>query len=389
MSCIELGICEVITMKELSLYIHIPFCVRKCNYCDFLSAPATTAVQEQYLHALLHEIKGRSTAFRDRLVNTIFIGGGTPSIMPAEHIELIMNMVKSCFNIATEAEISIEVNPGTVKCKDDFDKYKAAGINRISIGLQSANDDELKTLGRIHTYSDFVQTWEWAREAGFDNINVDVMAALPGQTIESYEETLHKICALGPEHISAYSLIIEEGTPFFEQYSHLLENEEYEEKDRAMYALTERLLAGYGYKRYEISNYARENKACRHNLVYWKRLDYLGLGIGAASLINNMRYKNTDAIEEYINTGGMSDYCEVQKLSVSEQMEEFMILGLRLTEGILKDEFYRLFNCSIESVYGDVLTKNEQDGLLNTDDKGARLTSKGLDLSNYVFVQFT
>lgn len=376
-------------MKELSLYIHIPFCVRKCNYCDFLSAPATKTVQEQYLHALLREIKERSVAFSDRIVSTVFIGGGTPSIIPAEQIESIINVVKSSFNIAAEVEISIEINPGTVKSKGDFDIYKSAGINRISIGLQSANDEELRTLGRIHTYSDFLQTWEWARAAGFDNINIDVMAALPDQTIESYEETLHKVCSLGPEHISAYSLIIEEGTPFFEQYANLLENEEYEEKDRAMYALTEKILAGYGYKRYEISNYARENKACRHNLVYWKRLDYLGLGIGAASLINNVRYKNTDEIEEYISEGGAPDYYEVQKLSVREQMEEFMILGLRLTEGILKDEFYGLFNCRIESVYGDVLVKNGQDGLLNIDDKSVRLTSKGLDLSNYVFVQFT
>ncbi len=376
-------------MKELSLYIHIPFCVRKCNYCDFLSAPATKTVQEQYLHALLQEIKGRSAAYKDRIVSTVFIGGGTPSIIPAEHIKILMHTIKSCFNIATDGEISIEVNPGTVKCKDNFDIYRAAGINRVSIGLQSANDEELKTLGRVHTYSDFLQTWEWAREAGFENINVDVMAALPDQTIESYEETLHKVCSLGPEHISAYSLIIEEGTPFFEQYSYLLDNEEYEERDRKMYELTERLLAEYGYRRYEISNYARENKACRHNLVYWKRLDYLGLGIGAASLIDNTRYKNTDAIDEYISADGMADYCEIQELSVREQMEEFMILGLRLTGGIFKDEFYRMFNCSIESVYGDVLAKNEQAGLLNIDSKSVRLTAKGLDLSNYVFVQFT
>ena len=376
-------------MKELSLYIHIPFCSRKCNYCDFLSAPATNAVQEQYLHALIGEIRGRSSEYKDRVVHTIFIGGGTPSILSTEQIKRLMAEIKACFNISKKAEISMEVNPGTVNDKVTFEGYISSGINRLSLGLQSTNDDELRTLGRIHDYSGFEITWNAARAAGFDNMNIDVMAALPGQTVASYRDTLQKVCKLQPEHISAYSLIIEEGTPFYEQYSYLLEDEEYEERDRQMYAMTEEILLENGYGRYEISNYAKPGMECAHNKVYWQRGDYLGLGIGAASMINNMRYKNTDSINRYIQANGLADYEDVQALSVREQMEEFMFLGLRLTEGISVDNFRETFGCSLNSVYGEVLEKNEKDGLLVRYGNMVKLTAKGLDLSNYVFAQFT
>lgn len=376
-------------MTELSLYIHIPFCVRKCNYCDFLSAPATTLVREQYLHALFAEIRNRSASFTDRVVQTVFIGGGTPSILMPVQIKELLELIKSCFNIATDAEITIEVNPGTVKDTEAFKIYKACGINRLSIGLQSADDEELRMLGRIHDFAQFMETWKMARAAGFDNINVDIMAALPGQSTESYLNTLRTVCALKPEHISAYSLIIEEGTPFYEQYADLLKDEEYEELDRAMYAMTEEVLCANGYKRYEISNYARKGRECRHNKVYWQRMDYLGIGIGAASLINNIRYKNTDDIQKYIQSKGMAEYEEVQCLSPKEQMSEFVFLGLRLTDGISSKAFYRCFGLSIESVYADVLSKNQRDGLLLLDGDTIKLTSKGIDLSNYVFAQFT
>lgn len=376
-------------MAELSLYIHIPFCARKCNYCDFLSAPATSDVREQYLHALISEIRGRSEAYRECLVQTVFIGGGTPSILPVEHIKQLLKEVKSCFNIDKNAEITMEINPGTVGEREIFEQYKNAGINRLSIGLQSANDEELKLLGRIHDYNGFEITWNAAREAGFDNMNIDVMAALPGQTVESYKTTLEKVCKLQPEHISAYSLIIEKGTPFYSQYSHLIDDEEYEELDRQMYALTEEVLLENGYVRYEISNYSLKGKECRHNKVYWRRQDYLGLGIGAASMINNTRYKNTDNLDAYIQAGGIAEYEDIQYVSTKEQMEEFMFLGLRLTEGISISQFKENFGCSIESVYGDVLKKNEKDGLLLRDGDIVKLTSKGLDLSNYVFAQFT
>lgn len=376
-------------MDDLSLYIHIPFCAAKCNYCDFLSAPATTDVQEQYLHALFEEVKSRSGAYRNRQVQTVFIGGGTPSIIPADKIGKLVGIIKSYFNILKSAEITIEINPGTVDSEESFEIYKACGINRLSIGLQSANDEELKLLGRIHDFSQFQRTWELARNKGFDNINIDVMAALPNQTKESYMNTLKEVCRLNPEHISAYSLIIEEGTPFYSQYSYLLDDEDYEETDRQMYVLTKDMLLDNGYGRYEISNYARKGKECRHNKVYWKRKDYLGFGIGAASMINNTRFKNTDNIQKYICSDGNAEYEEIQKLSLKEQMEEFMFLGLRLTEGILKKEFRDCFDCTVDSVYGDVLRKNEKDGLLSLDGDTIKLTEKGLDLSNYVFAQFT
>ncbi len=376
-------------MSDLSLYIHIPFCVRKCYYCDFLSAPATEDVQEQYFHGLSAEIAARSEQYKDRVVQTVFIGGGTPSMVEPEQIFKMIKEVKTRFNIAKGAEISMEINPGTVKSKKSFEIYKEAGINRLSIGLQSADDEELKVLGRIHTYKQFEQTWMWARETGFDNINVDVMSALPGQTVENYRKTLEKVCDLEPEHISAYSLIIEEGTPFFERYSYLAEDEEHEEKDRLMYAMTKELLGARGYRRYEISNYAREGSECRHNMVYWKRQDYLGMGIGAASLINNARYKNTDNLKKYIESGGITEYEEVETLSEDEQMEEFMFLGLRLTEGVSKNKFLETFDTQMESVYGHVLENNVKNGLLEVDGEYVRLTEKGLDLSNYVFAQFT
>lgn len=375
-------------MRDLSLYIHIPFCVKKCDYCDFLSAPATKEVQEQYLHALFWEIKERSRMYKDYQVKTIFIGGGTPSVVSPEKIRELMKLIKECFAVCPDAEISMEVNPGTAQKQEIFESYREAGINRLSIGLQSANDEELKTLGRIHTFSQFETTWKMARAAGFSNMNVDIMSALPGQSVESYQKTLEKVCALEPEHISAYSLIIEEGTPFFERYSPLLEDEDNEERDRRMYLLTEQILKEYGYGRYEISNYAKTGKECRHNLVYWTRGEYLGLGIGAASMLNNTRYKNVEDLSAYICQGGLLPYEEEQKLSVREQMEEFMFLGLRLTAGISMAEFEHTFGCNVEAVFGDVIQKNQLNGLITVGEGRIALTPKGLDLSNYVFAQF-
>lgn len=375
-------------MKELSLYIHIPFCVKKCDYCDFLSAPATDEVQEQYLHALFHEIAVRGEVYREHSVKTIFIGGGTPSILAPEQIKMLMETVRKNFRVLSDAEVSMEVNPGTARTKEAFEVYKEAGINRLSIGLQSTNDEELKLLGRIHTFSRFETTWQQARKAGFSNLNIDLMSALPGQSIESYENTLKTVCELNPEHISAYSLIIEEETPFYERYSGLLKDEEQEERDRQMYLLTEQILQKYNYNRYEISNYAKPGRECRHNLVYWTRGEYLGLGIGAASLINNVRYKNTSELKKYLSAQGVLPYEEVQILSLREQMEEFLFLGLRLTKGISRKEFQDIFGCTVESVFGEAFAQNRRDGLLALEGDRIFLTSRGRDVSNYVFVSF-
>ncbi len=284
--------------QNLSLYLHIPFCVRKCLYCDFLSGPQSEDVQEQYVEALCREIQETSPEYREFQVVSVFIGGGTPSVLQPEQTIRIMETLKHCFALTDTCEISMEMNPGTVT-PEKMKAYRACGINRISIGLQSANDEELKALGRIHTYADFLKVYETTVEAGFANINVDLMSAIPEQTLDSYQETLQKVLALQPQptHISAYSLIVEEGTPFYEQELNLPD----EDIERRMYEITDDILRKAGYHRYEISNYAKEGKECFHNKVYWQRGNYLGLGIGSASLIRNVRFHNVTDISSYVN----------------------------------------------------------------------------------------
>lgn len=284
--------------QNLSLYLHIPFCVRKCLYCDFLSGPQSADVQEQYVEALCREMQETSPEYQEYQVVSVFIGGGTPSVLLPEQTIRIMETLKSCFTLTDTCEISMEMNPGTVT-PEKMSAYRACGINRISIGLQSANDGELKALGRIHTCADFLKAYEMAVEAGFTNINVDLMSAIPEQTLKSYQETLQKVLALQPQpvHISAYSLIVEEGTPFYEQELNLPD----EETERRMYEITDDILRKAGYHRYEISNYAKAGKECVHNKVYWQRGNYLGLGIGSASLIQNVRFHNMTDISSYVN----------------------------------------------------------------------------------------
>ncbi len=379
--------------KEIELYIHIPFCVRKCKYCDFLSSPAGEETVQTYMEALCREIKEKSKQYQDYAVSTIFIGGGTPTAVPAIWIARILDTVRGCYDIRTDAEISMEMNPGTVK-EADIQVYKAAGINRLSIGLQSTEEEELQKLGRIHDYEQFLETYKLARRAGFENINVDIMSALPGQTLESYQCTLQRVVELvpPPEHISAYSLIIEEGTPFYEAYEAGMLDLPDEETEREMYVFTEHFLKEYGYKRYEISNYAKPGKVCKHNLGYWERKDYLGFGIGAASLVENVRFQNGSDLLEYCKEPEKYSL-ECQVLSVREQMEETMFLGLRKTEGVSTALFGQVFGISMEKVYGSVIEKHIQAGLLewkypNGAEKHLALTSRGLDVSNYCLADF-
>ena len=437
-------------MKSISIYIHIPFCVKKCQYCDFLSAPADSRAQEVYLRALKQEIREQAARYREYEVQTVFIGGGTPTAVPCENLCEVLKTVFTCYRVNPQAEISMEANPGTVT-KETLLSYQKAGINRISIGLQSADDVELKLLGRIHTYRDFQQTYRWAQEAGFTNINLDIMSALPGQSVENYKKTLETVLSLKPQHISAYSLIVEEGTPFYEKYGQESEKLQAtgekqpdlpsEEEEREMYALTEKLLAAAGYHRYEISNYALPGRECRHNLVYWKRGNYVGFGLGAASMVENVRFENIREMQEYLaEYAGMPDaepvFAEVAQgdkqalsneqefslredthseneqelslredthseneqelsirenvhpLSLQEQMEETMFLGLRLTEGVSKAEFHRQFGVSMEQIYGEVIRKNTAKGLLIDEAGYVCLTREGMDLSNYVMAQF-
>lgn len=380
--------------KKLELYFHIPFCVRKCLYCDFLSAPADKDTRDAYMRALLQETAARAKEYRAYIVDTVFIGGGTPSVVEAEWIGKLLESVFANYTVSEEAEISMEINPGTVD-EDKLRTYRNAGINRLSIGLQSACDEELKRLGRIHTWQEFVTTYANARNVGFANINVDLMSALPGQDEASYGRSLEMVLGLNPppEHISAYSLIVEEGTPFaaMDKAGNLQLPDE--DCERRMYEQTAQVLAEKGYARYEISNYAKAGFECRHNCGYWKRVDYVGFGIGAASLVDNTRFRNGEDIQEYI-LEPINYRTAPEKLSVKDQMEEFMFLGLRMCEGVEETEFLHTFGKAMEEVYGEIIVRNISNGLLeykqDSVGEGRRLslTERGVDISNYVMSQF-
>lgn len=378
--------------KSLGLYIHIPFCVKKCNYCDFLSAPADDATKKRYVEALCKEIAGYKALTKEYQLATIYFGGGTPSVLEVSFIEQILNTVKKNFAVDMEAEVTLEVNPGTASL-EKLKRYRELGINRLSIGVQSAKERELALLGRIHTFKEAKQTYFWAREAGFENISLDLMSALPGQSLEDYKENVEAILSLNPEHISSYSLIVEEGTPFYEQYAEGAPKEcdlPEEETDRAMYAYTKERLVQAGYERYEISNYAKPGFESRHNSSYWVGTEYVGVGLGASSLFTNARYHNETDLTAYMETieAGQDVRREIERLVLEEQMEEFMILGLRMMKGVSRQEFQKRFGKAIETVYGSALNKLEKQGLLIKEGDRITLTENGIDVSNQVFVEF-
>ena len=377
-------------MRPLEIYIHIPFCVRKCYYCDYLSAPADEKTKDAYMEALYTELTKRAEEFAEYTVVSVFVGGGTPSTVRTKQLVMLLDGLRKYYRMDPDAEITVEVNPGTAD-KTKLEQYRRAGVNRLSIGLQSGNDGELCRIGRIHNFRQFMDTYEGAVAVGFVNINVDVMSALPGQTLYSYLETLHMLLALKPQptHISAYSLILEEGTRFWELSQEGKLEFPDEDTDRLMYSETGRVLREAGYERYEISNYAKPGFRCRHNCGYWTRTDYAGFGIGAASLIDNVRFHNGEQLASYLKnpTDCREDR---QVLDSREQMEEFMFLGLRLTEGIDVRTFGSMFGRSPEDVYGEIIEKNKRNGLLEYREGGNRLalTERGLDISNYVMAQF-
>ena len=398
--------------KKLEIYVHIPFCAKKCAYCDFLSFPGNMRMRREYTDKLLEEIRIQSSFVREYQVDTIFLGGGTPSVLDVSDITAIMGALKEHYDIAPDAEITIEVNPGTVKM-EGLVAYREAGINRVSMGLQSADDTELRYLGRIHTYDEFLKSFQRVRMAGFTNVNVDLISAIPGQTPESWRNTLKKTAMLKPEHISAYSLIVEEGTPFYDRYGGHVEMESYEmspeerrrlmalpdlpdeDTEREMYYMTRNCLAEQGYERYEISNYARPGFECRHNVGYWTGTGYLGLGLGASSYLEGCRFHNTSDFQSYVSAhfDDEAEFCQalrqdMEQLSVKSKMEEFMFLGLRLTRGVSTEGFITRFGQSIRNVYGGVIDKLEREGLLEHKNGYYHLTERGLDLSNYAMSLF-
>lgn len=380
--------------KNLGIYLHIPFCMKKCHYCDFLSAPADENTKERYIEALKKEIFLYREDLKENIISTIFLGGGTPSLLKEKQIKEILDAIFETYFVQEGAEITIEANPETLT-KEKLKIYKEVGINRLSIGLQSTEEEQLKRLGRIHTYKKFLESYALAREVGFENINVDLMSALPFQTKEEWEETLRKIVNLNPkpEHISAYSLIIEEGTKFFKIKEQLSFPDE--EEDRQMYWKTKEFLEREGYHRYEISNYALPEKESRHNQTYWTLGEYLGLGLGAASYWNGSRFKNTENLQEYFaffENNMIKELSELQKevhiLSKEEKMEEFMFLGLRRMKGISEKRFLNLFQKDIMEVYREKIEKGVQIGVLWRKDGRIGLTERGIDISNMVLTEF-
>lgn len=400
-------------MNPLMLYIHIPFCEKKCHYCDFLSSVASPKEHQEYVDTLCKEIALYKNLGADSCVSSIFFGGGTPSILSPLQIEQIMASLKYIFpHIKETAEITLELNPGTAD-KNKLETYRRIGINRLSIGLQASNNEELKNLGRIHTYETFIETYELARNLGFTNINIDIMSAIPGQAPESWIKTLEEVIALEPEHISAYSLIVEEDTPFYDEYSegsckyHLLPGEE---DERQMYYDTKEKLELAGYRRYEISNYAKPGKECRHNLGYWEREPYLGLGLGASSLlkladntqenidensekilkIQEIRRKNHSKFHLYKEQieKNLTPVKERETLDTITSIEEFMFLGLRKIEGIDTREFHTVYYENVEKYYGVILDDLYKKNLVRKEKNKIFLTNKGVDLSNVVLSSF-
>ena len=385
--------------KYVSLYVHIPFCAVKCKYCDFLSFDGESyGTMLRYVDSLCQEIKLYAPLAGDYIVRSVFIGGGTPSLLDESLITNIMAFIRRTFTLEKDAEVTIEANPGTLR-HQKLNGYKSAGINRISIGLQSADDDMLKKLGRLHNYDQFVASFKAARRAGFNNINIDIMSGLPGQTIHSYVDTLSRVIEYQPEHISAYSLSIEAGTPFAND-PEILESLPTEMIDRKMYDITKKLLAAHGYDRYEFSNYAKPGYECKHNMVYWTGGEYIGFGIGASSYFQGKRFSNMRNIFEYIELME-SDNMEilynetarklresVTPMYIDSRMEEFMFLGLRMTCGISRTDFEDRFKKDIYEVYGPVLNKYIDQGYMATYEDRIYLTDMGIDVSNVILADF-
>ena len=372
-------------MKEISLYIHIPFCKQRCFYCDFPTFSGKERFRKDYIEALVKEIEEKCS---DYLIKTIFIGGGTPSYLEENELEKLLITV-SKLNLSDKLEYSMECNPGTVN-EEKLKIMKKYGINRISFGLQSCNDNLLKKIGRIHTFDEFLENYNLARKVGFNNINVDLMYGLPNLTIKDWENTLERICDLKPEHISAYSLIIEEGTAFHNLYEKNILKLPSEDDERVMDKLTKEILKANGYHQYEISNFALEGKECEHNKVYWSLKEYIGVGSASSSYIDGSRFSNTTNINDYIEkiNNNVSVVIDKYENSIEDEMEEFVFMGLRMISGIDLLRFKKKFGIDINSIYKEVIEKNIKDGLLVVEENKMFLTAKGMELSNSVMSDF-
>ncbi|MGE5632455.1 MAG: radical SAM family heme chaperone HemW [Caulobacteraceae bacterium] len=373
-------------MKDVGLYIHIPFCRRKCFYCDFNSYEGRESDAEVYIEALVREIEMYRKKYNLQY-RTVFIGGGTPTVINYFLIGRIMEQIRPY--IIQGAEVSMECNPGTVTC-ESLEYYRSAGINRLSFGLQAWQDELLKKIGRIHSLEEFLSSYKAAREAGFDNISADLMFALPGQTMEMWQETVKKICALGIEHISCYSLILEEGTKLCNMHEKGIIKLPDDDLDREMYWFATETFEEHGYGQYEISNFARQGYQCKHNLIYWRNEEYLGVGAGSHSKLENIRFWNHKGIDEYCNVvrKGTPPVEGEEKISPGEDMWETIFLALRLNEGLNIKEFEVKYGIDFFGIYGANVSKLQNNNLIIIEDKYMRLTKRGRDLSNSVFIEF-
>lgn len=384
---------ETKTKTELELYIHIPFCAKKCNYCDFLSFCAPQELQQAYVNQLIEELKMSSAMCAAYHVRSVFFGGGTPSVLEPQYVTALMDAVKHHYYMDKDAEVTIECNPAST-LRHKFAAYRRAGINRLSLGLQSADNAELKMLGRLHTYEEFLKAYQGARMEGFQNISVDLINCIPMQTLKTWRKTLRNVLMLRPEHVSVYNLIVEPGTPFADMQKAGLLMLPTEEENADIDAFTAEYMQKQGYERYEVSNFARPGFACRHNIGYWTEVPYIGFGLGASSFFEDLRWSNTRDINEYLNAdlrhaaGFDAIRKDVRNLSREEEMEEFMFLGLRMVEGISETDFLMRFQRRLESVYGEQLRKYTELDLMERADGRCRLTPRGMDVSNQILSDF-
>ena len=379
--------------EELGIYIHIPFCMQKCLYCDFVSYINKSECVKEYINCMIKEIQ--SYDFKKYNITTIYIGGGTPSFIESDYIKEIINVIQNKLEKNDtrweDIEITIEVNPGTVTL-EKLNDYKTVGINRISLGLQATQDRLLKQIGRIHNYKDFLEAYELLKRVGFNNINVDLMIGLPNQSIKDLKESLEKIIKLDPNHISVYSLIIEDGTPI----SKLLDEEKIklpdEEIERQMYWYVKNKLELNGYNHYEISNFSKKGKESKHNLNCWKQKQYIGVGAAAHSYFKDIRYSNTNNIEEYIKNIKENNIEKNRKIeekqTIEDKKNEFMMLGFRMIEGVNIADFKAKFVDNPLYLYREKIKKLTDEGLIEVDLNNIKLTNKGLDLANVVFEEF-
>ncbi|MEW9096688.1 MAG: radical SAM family heme chaperone HemW [Clostridiaceae bacterium] len=372
-------------MKEISLYIHIPFCKQKCLYCDFPSYGGKEDMMGEYTKALVKELKGLPL---DKKIKTIFIGGGTPSYLTLENLKILKEAIKE-INKDKDIEFTVEINPGTID-EEKLSLFKEMGVNRISIGLQAWQNNLLRELGRIHNLEEFLITYEMCRKFDFNNINIDTMFGLPNQSMKDWVETLENVVKLNPENISCYSLIIEEGTPFYNKYEKGMLILPDEDTEREMYSYCINFLEENGYKQYEISNFAKVGKECRHNLVYWNLSEYIGIGVGAHSYIEGLRYRHTENISEYIEkvNKGNNINLDIYENTLKDEIEEFMFMGLRKREGISIEKFNKRFKRDIYEVYGEILNKYLQLGMLIKEDGYIFLSIKGIQVSNSIMCEF-